>query len=160
MLIGALEKGAPAIFVRIVDHSGSTPRRAGAKMVVHADGSIVGTIGGGRIEGTCIAQAKKMFAEGQPGKEMRFHLTADDVAREDMICGGALRILLQKIAPTDVSSYVALRRAYHQGERPILITALPSEQAAVRLLILGIGRDHEVASELQEKVLLQRQQGP
>ena len=34
----------------IFDKTGSAPRTAGAKMVVRADGSTAGTIGGGRLE--------------------------------------------------------------------------------------------------------------
>jgi xanthine dehydrogenase accessory factor len=44
---GALERGEPAALVTIVSAKGSTPQRVGAKMLVFADGRIVGTIGGG-----------------------------------------------------------------------------------------------------------------
>ena len=42
-----------AALVTIVSAVGSTPREEGAKMLVRGDGSIVGTIGGGRSEGLC-----------------------------------------------------------------------------------------------------------
>jgi xanthine dehydrogenase accessory factor len=39
--------GEPVALVTVVSTQGSTPQKAGAKMLVHADGRIVGTIGGG-----------------------------------------------------------------------------------------------------------------
>ena len=44
------ETGDPAALVTVVSTEGSTPRKAGAKMVVFADGRAVGTIGGGCVE--------------------------------------------------------------------------------------------------------------
>ena len=41
--------GEEAALVTIVAASGSTPREVGAKMLVRADGSILGTVGGGSI---------------------------------------------------------------------------------------------------------------
>ena len=41
----ALERGEPAALVTIVAARGSTPQRVGAKMLVFADGRIVGTVG-------------------------------------------------------------------------------------------------------------------
>lgn len=41
----------------IFDKTGSSPRTVGAKMVVRRDGSIVGTIGGGRLEASAIRLA-------------------------------------------------------------------------------------------------------
>ncbi|MCK9424033.1 MAG: XdhC family protein, partial [Bacteroidales bacterium] len=34
----------------VVDSRGSTPRKQGAKMIVFADGSVYGSIGGGSVE--------------------------------------------------------------------------------------------------------------
>jgi xanthine dehydrogenase accessory factor len=53
-----------AALVRLVDVAGSTPREAGAAMVVSADGRISGSIGGGALEHLSIAQACRMMADG------------------------------------------------------------------------------------------------
>ena len=50
-LTGLLEQGEDAALAAICLQSGSTPRTAGACMVVRRDGSILGTIGGGLVEG-------------------------------------------------------------------------------------------------------------
>ena len=53
----ALERGEPAALVTIVATHGSTPQRVGAKMLVYADGRIVGTIGGGCYENDAFWKA-------------------------------------------------------------------------------------------------------
>ena len=40
----------PCVLATVVRTSGSTPRKATARMIVLGDGRIVGTIGGGRVE--------------------------------------------------------------------------------------------------------------
>ncbi len=55
----ALERGEPAALVTIVRASGSTPQRAGAKMLVFADGRTVGTIGGGCYENDAFWQGAR-----------------------------------------------------------------------------------------------------
>lgn len=92
--------GQELVMATVVGDSGSTPRSSGSKMVVHRDGSIAGTIGGGSIEGDVIQRAQKLFANktaliisynlNQTGK-------ADDM---DLICGGRMQVLLEHVACT------------------------------------------------------------
>ncbi|WP_244635849.1 xanthine dehydrogenase accessory protein XdhC [Chthonobacter albigriseus] len=50
--------------VTVVGARGSTPREAGARMVVTASGDIAGTVGGGRLELEAIETAKALLATG------------------------------------------------------------------------------------------------
>ena len=45
----------------VVATEGSTPQKAGAKMVVYADGRIVGTIGGGCVEAEMTWRARQVI---------------------------------------------------------------------------------------------------
>uniref|UniRef100_UPI0035939C52 XdhC family protein n=1 Tax=Desulfococcus sp. TaxID=2025834 RepID=UPI0035939C52 len=45
-----LDAGEPFVLATIISRAGSTPRTAGARMIIRADGGIVGTIGGGPVE--------------------------------------------------------------------------------------------------------------
>ena len=72
---------------------GSAPRMAGARMIVRADGSILGTIGGGRLEHDAIQAALTSFATRQSATHS-FELTGTDVAGMDMICGGSGEVWL------------------------------------------------------------------
>ena len=49
-MIEAIEGGQNVVLCTILASSGSSPRGAGARMAVFADGSTRGTVGGGRLE--------------------------------------------------------------------------------------------------------------
>ena len=47
------KKGESYVIATVVDTKGSTPQKPGAKLLVREDGSGVGTLGGGCVEGVC-----------------------------------------------------------------------------------------------------------
>ncbi|HNR14955.1 MAG TPA: XdhC family protein, partial [Thermodesulfobacteriota bacterium] len=49
-MIHHLEEGEDVVLATVIDSSGSTPRSTGSQMVVRANGTISGTIGGGLVE--------------------------------------------------------------------------------------------------------------
>ena len=57
LLGDTLKKKEDAVLVTVVASSGSTPRGAGARMLVTKDGRIGGTIGGGAVEYQCEQRA-------------------------------------------------------------------------------------------------------
>jgi xanthine dehydrogenase accessory factor len=93
------EEGGEAALATIVSASGSTPREEGAKMLVRADGSIAGTIGGGSLEAQVIKEALKVIGEGKP-KQLHFSLTAKEVEDEGMLCGGEAEVFIEPILTT------------------------------------------------------------
>ncbi len=94
----ALQRGEPAALVTIVRSNGSTPQRAGAKMLVFADGRIVGTIGGGCYENEAIGRAREAIASGRPAL-VSFDLNDDFVQESGLICGGQMEVYIDPIAP-------------------------------------------------------------
>ena len=88
-------EGEEAALATVVSTSGSTPREAGAKMLVRADGSIVGTIGGGSLEAKVIEQALRVIKQGQP-QRFHFDLTAEE-GELGMICGGDTEVFIEPI---------------------------------------------------------------
>jgi xanthine dehydrogenase accessory factor len=94
----ALQRGEPAALVTIVRSNGSTPQRAGAKMLVFADGRIVGTIGGGCYENDAIGRARQAIATGTPAF-VKFDLNDDFVQESGLICGGQMEVYIDPIAP-------------------------------------------------------------
>ena len=84
------EQGIAAVLCIVTATTGSTPRKSGSKMIVHEDGSITGTIGGGSIEYQVIKDAMGMMSGGNPVTK-RFHLE-NDMA---MHCGGTMEIYFE-----------------------------------------------------------------
>ena len=85
--------GVSGVLATVVRADGSTPRNAGAKMIIYGDGRILGSVGGGAIESTVIDEARGMVGS----KESRL-FSYDLDSDQDMACGGGMNIFLEPIA--------------------------------------------------------------
>jgi xanthine dehydrogenase accessory factor len=95
----ALDRGEAVALVTIVSTRGSTPQRVGAKMLVYADGRIVGTIGGGCYENDAFWKAKEAISNRRP--ELVHYELSDDFAQETgLICGGQMDVYIEPIEPS------------------------------------------------------------
>lgn len=95
-LSGAIEKGEPVILATVARTRGSTPRKTGAKMVVRADGSFFGTIGGGCGEAEVWQEAMSVFEDGK-ARIVTVDLT-EPTDGEDKICGGMMDVFVERIS--------------------------------------------------------------
>jgi len=86
------EQGTPAVLCIVTGTTGSTPRKAGSKMLVFPDGSIKGTIGGGSIEYQAIQEALNVLSSGNPF--FKHYDLLDDL---NMQCGGKMDIYFEPI---------------------------------------------------------------
>lgn len=113
-----LESGTPLVLVTLMDQKGSAPRTAGARMIVFPDGSLLGTVGGGRYEAEAISAALELHRQGasgqcrkaRPGLVLSYSLQG--VTDMDMICGGTLNLLLEYLPANDP----LLREAFALGK--------------------------------------------
>lgn len=89
-------EGEEAALVTVISASGSTPREEGAKMLVRADGSIIGSIGGGSVELQVIKEAIEVIKRGKP-----LHLCYRLKEGEElgMLCGGDVEIFIEPVMP-------------------------------------------------------------
>ena len=95
----ALKRGEEVALVTIVSANGSTPQRVGAKMLVYADGRVVGTIGGGCYENEALWKAREAL-KTRKACTVRYEL-ADDFAEESgLICGGQMEVFIEPIEPS------------------------------------------------------------
>lgn len=95
----ALERGEPAALVTIISTTGSTPQRVGAKMLVYADGRMVGTIGGGCYENDASGKAREVILARRP--QLVHYELDDDFAQETgLICGGQMSVYIEPIEPS------------------------------------------------------------
>lgn len=95
----ATQDGEPAALVTVVSTEGSTPQKAGAKMVVYADGRIVGTIGGGCVEAEMTWRARQTIEERR-SQVASYELTADQAGEDGLICGGRMEVFIEPIEGT------------------------------------------------------------
>lgn len=90
-----IKQDTPAALATVVESSGSTPRMVGAKMLVKSDGSILGTIGGGRVELLVIEEALKIMHESS-GRIIEYDLTSSKKGI-GAICGGNMKVFIEPI---------------------------------------------------------------
>jgi len=81
--------------ITILETRGSAPRKAGAKMIVYENGMIEGTIGGGCAEASIMQEARDIIRDGGY-KICEVDMTGDIAEDEGMVCGGKMKVLIEK----------------------------------------------------------------
>ncbi|MDQ0324972.1 xanthine dehydrogenase accessory factor [Rhodopseudomonas julia] len=105
----ALDEGRPAILVEVDEAKGSTPRDAGAAMLV-TEADFAGTIGGGVLEYEALAEARRMLA-GERGSEERDVPLGPDLGQ---CCGGRVGLSFRRVdrqLAADIEAREAAERA-------------------------------------------------
>jgi len=127
--------GRPAVLVTVLRAEGSTPREAGAKMVV-AGQAQRGTIGGGNLELQAIAAAREVLSKAEDGKApppfSRDFALGPSLGQ---CCGGAVTLLFEVVLPARWR--LAIFGAGHVGralvkllaELPCLVDWIDSREA-------------------------------
>jgi xanthine dehydrogenase accessory factor len=86
-------KGERAAYCTVVDTSGSTPQKPGAKLLILPSFRNIGTLGGGCVEAEARKQAARLMQEGVR-KLLDFRLDSDYGWDDGLICGGSMRIFI------------------------------------------------------------------
>jgi xanthine dehydrogenase accessory factor len=103
--------------VTVAGVQGSAPRHTGSRMAVRADGSIVGTVGGGKGEARAREAALACLAEGSH-TVLRVEMAGVEATGVDLICGGVSTMWIEPVA--DRSRYAAAAAAVDCGEAVVL----------------------------------------
>ncbi|UCC43580.1 MAG: hypothetical protein JSU65_10630, partial [Candidatus Zixiibacteriota bacterium] len=82
------KEGQCFVLATIVRTSGASPRAPGAKMLVHPDGSISGTIGGGAFEKLVIDDCLELMRSGESHLLKRYSFSQMGKDATGMSCGG------------------------------------------------------------------------
>jgi xanthine dehydrogenase accessory factor len=134
-VLGALEslraQGQRLALATIVAVRGSTYRRPGARLLVPEEGTPIGNISGGCLEGDVADMARLVMQEGT-ARLAGWDLTADDdeVWGLGLGCNGAIEVFIE---PAERAATVAkaLREALEREQPICVITALESEARSV-----------------------------
>lgn len=79
------------VLATVVAAERSTPRQPGAKMVVHGDGHLTGSVGGGQAEAHVVAQAALVAADGA------CRTVTIDLDGGHGVCGGRMTVFLEPV---------------------------------------------------------------
>jgi xanthine dehydrogenase accessory factor len=92
-----LRHGKACVVVTVIATQGSTPRKKGAKMLVRGDGTLVGTVGGGKFESLVLDACNAALKSGEiETRSFPLHELSDESF--GAICGGEITVLLEPYA--------------------------------------------------------------
>lgn len=142
-------EGRSFAIATVVRTSGSTPQVVGAKLLIDDLGRIVGTLGGGCVEGDAFSEARAVIASGRPSLR-EYELTEDLAWDTGLVCGGTMWIAIE---PGERALHVADRDllgdvlAASSGGRPVALATLlrrsgKALEPAGRLFVEPDGRAH------------------
>ena len=90
------EAGQTTALATIIHTKGSTPCKAGTKMLICPDGSIFGTIGSGCAEAEVKIKSLTVL-ESRVACTAFIWLLDDDAAQSGMVCGGVMDVFIQVV---------------------------------------------------------------
>ena len=90
------QEGIPAALATIVGTRGSTPGRESMRLLVLADGSFLGTVGGGCLEAEVYETALEVIRDEQP-RTLSFRLNERDMPDSGLLCGGEVTIFVEPL---------------------------------------------------------------
>ena len=103
-LLQQLHQGRSAIFTMLVETRGSTPRKAGATMILFPDGSQIGTLGGGCVEAE-VKRTALQHIDTEAKQLLTFQLDNQYGWDDGLICGGRMTILIDPLTPDSQTDY-------------------------------------------------------
>jgi xanthine dehydrogenase accessory protein XdhC len=115
-LASRLASGVPVAEVVVVAARGSTPREAGARMLITAD-AIHGTIGGGRLEWAAIERARRLLGSGESEAVLDMPLGPE----VGQCCGGHVRLSIRRADHATLAALEAAERAEAAGRPTVLL---------------------------------------
>ena len=93
--VNLLGDGQPCVLATVVRTRGSTPQKSGAMLLVREDGTGVGTLGGGCVEGDIWFAAKEILHNNTGPEFKDYYLNEDIAARDGLVCGGTMYFYLE-----------------------------------------------------------------
>ncbi|MGP3533437.1 XdhC family protein [Microbacterium sp. RD1] len=106
-LLPALDAGEAVAVVTVTAVARSAPRGPGAAMAVRRDGSVVGSISGGCVEGDAVMLALGVLATGRV-VAATLGFTDDAAHAAGLACGGSVDVLVHRVDPDDLVARAVL----------------------------------------------------
>ena len=112
--------GASGALATVARVRGSTPVPAGMKMLVGAEGRLIGSVGGGCVEADVIGAALESQRRRQPAL-LTHHLNADLAGDLGLSCGGTVDIFVEPLVADEL--YVRVLEAAATTDSGLVRTA-------------------------------------
>jgi len=90
LLAGRAPQGDRGALATVIRRAGSAPQVVGARLLVYAGGSSLGTVGGGAVEREVFEACAQVLRSGRP-RTVEVHLVRD----LGMCCGGSMEVFVE-----------------------------------------------------------------
>ena len=90
------DEGTRCAVARVIDLEGSGPRDPGAAMAVSAEGTVVGSVSGGCVEGAVVEAALAIIESGER-ELVSFGYSDDEAFAVGLTCGGTVHLFIEPL---------------------------------------------------------------
>jgi xanthine dehydrogenase accessory factor len=123
----------PAGLATVTATWSSAPRQPGAAMAVGPDGTAVGSVSGGCVEGAVYELCREVTETGE-AQTVRYGITDDDAFEVGLPCGGTIELLVERVDRRSFPELGTLAAAIRDNRPVALLTGV--EGPAGRHLVL------------------------
>ncbi|MBN2780829.1 MAG: XdhC family protein [Candidatus Marinimicrobia bacterium] len=132
-LLELAEGGREGVLVTVVKKEGSGPAVSGTKMIVHPDGNISGTVGGGSIEVLAIKKALEIMISHENATETYRMDEPGSGTNTGMLCGGTATLFFEYFAPKKHvyifgAGHIGAALVYHLSKLNFHITVIDDRE--------------------------------
>jgi xanthine dehydrogenase accessory factor len=122
------EQGRPVGVATVVATWLSAPRQAGAAMAVGPDGTVVGSVSGGCVEGD-VYEVALAVRESDVAQLRRYGVSDDDAVSVGLTCGGVIDVFVEQISRAAFPEFGSVADDVRAG-RPVAVATLISGDEA------------------------------
>ncbi|MEM7252053.1 MAG: XdhC family protein [Pseudomonadota bacterium] len=91
-----LAEGKQVALATVVSTWGSSPRPVGSQLAIEDNGSFVGSVSGGCIEGAVVREALEVMADGKP-RTLEFGVSNEQAWEVGLACGGKVEVYVEAV---------------------------------------------------------------
>src|SRR5919107_1448096 len=135
-LIGWGQAGETVVVGTVVGTWRSAPRPPGASMLVGPDGTAVGSVSGGCVEGAVYEEAKDVVETGEPTLE-RYGVSDEDAFAVGLTCGGILDVFVESVSRESFPELGEVAESVGRHEPVAVVTVVkgPDDRLGRRLVL-------------------------
>ena len=125
--ISEISDGTRFAVATVIETEGSTPQKAGSVAVFIRSGLLAGTVGGGVLEGRVNKLSIESINSGKSGI-YHFDLNFDITYKEDAICGGNVKVLIEIFTAGKGSAFKKLCQSLRERQSGLLVTIIENKE--------------------------------
>ena len=90
-------EGRKVALATVVETWGSAPRPAGSSLVINDDGTFLGSVSGGCVEGAVVTAALEVLEGSRPPGVITFGYSDDEAFAVGLTCGGTIHLFVEEL---------------------------------------------------------------